>query len=212
MLPREELRVDGRLPGALWLGAGLKLALLLLLLLPLLQPSLDQYEGKGMGWRVLVYLLVGAIVPALWYATGSRAPYPYLADNLLILPPLTDVAWNTLDAYDRVWWWDDANHLVNAMVFAAVIGLWAGRYPLEAAARFGLALGLSMTLQVLWEIGEYWVLIADLSSSVQGYEDTIGDLAFGLVGSALGAVFAVLTVGSEAIEEAETEAVLASRD
>jgi hypothetical protein len=205
--------VDGRLPAAFWLGVALKLGLVLLLLLPLLQPGLDQYEGKGMGWRVLVYLLVGAIVPALWHATGSRAPYPYLADNLLILPPLTDVVWNTLDAYDRVFWWDDANHLLNGMIFAAVIGLWAGRYPLGPVVRLGLALGLAMTLHVVWELGEYWIVIADLSSSLQGYEDTIGDLAFGLVGSTLGAVFAVLAVDPfEAIEDAEPEPVLVSRD
>jgi hypothetical protein len=129
---------------------------------------------------------------------------------LLLLPPLTDVAWNTLDAYDRIWWWDDANHLVNAMVFAAVIGLWAGRYPLGQAVRFTLALGLSMTLQVAWEIGEYRVLIAGLSASVQGYEDTIGDRP--LRSRRLGAVFALLAVGSETVEDAEPEPVLASRD
>jgi hypothetical protein len=209
----EELRADGRLPGAFWVCAGLKAGLVMLLLLPLFAPGLEQYEGKGMSWRILVYPLAGVIVPVLWHATGARAPYPYLADNLLVLPPLTDVVWNTLDAYDRIRWWDDANHLVYAMAFAAVIGLLAGRYPLGQVARFGLALGLSMTLQVVWEIGEYWVLIADLSSSVQGYEDTIGDVTFGLVGAALGAGFAlVAAVTPEAADGTEPAPVLVTRD
>lgn len=205
--------MDGRLPAGFWVGVGLKTGLVLLLLLPLLQPDLEQYSGKGMSWRILVYPLAGLLVPALWYATGGRSPYPYLADNLLVLPALTDVLWNTLDAYDRVWWWDDVNHLVNAMIFAAVIGLWAGRYPLGALTRLGLSLGLAMTLQVLWELGEYWFFVADLSSSVQGYEDTIGDLAFGLVGSTFGGVFAVLAVSSpEQAEEGDRGPVLAGRE
>ena len=194
----EGLRVDGRLPPAFWVGVALKLGLVLLLLLPLLRPGLEQYEGKGMSWRILVFPLAGLVIPALWYFTGSRPPYPYLADNLVLLPAIADVLWNTLDAYDRVWWWDDANHLVNAMVFAAVIGLWASRYPLGPVARFGLALGLAMTLGVLWEIGEYWFIIADLSSSVSAYADTIRDLGFGVIGSVFGAAFALLAVSAPA--------------
>lgn len=207
MVPWEELRTDGRPPAAFWLGLGLKLGLVVLLLLPLLQPELEQYEGKGMSWRILVYPLAGVVVPLVWRHTGARAPYPYLADNLLVLPPLTDVLWNTLGAYDRIWWWDDANHLLNAMLFASVIGLLAGRSSLAPGVRFGLALGLATTLNVVWELGEYWVLIADLSSSVQGYEDTVGDLAFGLAGAALGAAFAVLAAGPLEEEKAEPEAV-----
>ncbi|HLE99954.1 MAG TPA: hypothetical protein VI540_08660 [Gaiellaceae bacterium] len=198
----EGLRVDGRLPAAFWAGVLLKAGLLVLLLLPLVQPDLEQYEGKGMSWRILVFPLAGVVIPTLWHLSGSRPPYPYLADNLLVLPALTDVLWNTLDAYDRVWWWDDANHLLNAMIFAAVAGLWASRYPLGPFVRFCLSLGLVMTLCVLWEIGEYWVVIADLSTSLTGYEDTIRDLAFGAVGTIAGATFA-LVVARGPEEEAE---------
>lgn len=209
----EELRVGGRLPAALWVGAGLKAGLVGLLLLPLFFPDLEQYEGKGMSWRILVFPLAGLIVPALWRLTGSRQPYPHLADNLLVLPPLTDVVWNTLDAYDRVWWWDDVNHLVNSMLFAAVIGLWAGRYPLSPAVRSGLALGLGMTLQVLWELGEYAVFVANAAEVANAYQDTIGDLALDLVGSLLGAAFAVfaIQVGAEEAREAEAAAAFAGR-
>lgn len=201
----EELRVDGRLPASFWFSAGLKVSLLGLLLLPVLFSELEQYEGKGMSWRILVFPLAGVIVPVLWYATGRQRPYPYLADNLLVLPALTDVLWNTLDAYDRVWWWDDVNHLVNSMVFAAVIGLWAGRYALGSAVRFSLALGLGMTLQVLWEIGEYMVFVANLSAVDNAYEDTIGDLALDLVGSVLGAAFALFAIRTAEEEARETE-------
>lgn len=186
--------MGGRLPSAFWIGAGLKIGLVLLLLLPLAFHDLEQYEGKGMSSRVLVYPLAGLVVPLLWHLTGRRRPYPYLADNLIVLPAITDVIWNTLDAYDRVWWWDDANHLVNSMVFAAVIGLWAGRYPLGSLVRFSLALGLGMTLQVVWELGEYTVFLANLSDAESAYSDTIGDLAFDLAGSIFGAAFALFAI------------------
>jgi hypothetical protein len=157
---------------------------------------MEQYENKGMNWRILVFPIAAVIIPALWRLTGSRAPYPYLADNLLVLPPLLDVIWNTLDTYDRITWWDDLNHLVNSAIFAAVIGLWAARYPLGAVTRYGLALGLGMTLQVLWEMGEYLAFLARSPDVADLYADTIGDLAFDLVGSLAGAAFAIFVVRS----------------
>ena len=208
----ETLRVDGHLPAAFWIGAALKALLVARLLLPLLLPDLEQYDGKGMSWRILVYPLAGVVVPALWYATGQRPPYPYLADSLLVLPAIADVIWNTLDAYDRVWWWDDVNHLVNAMAFAAVIGLWAGRYPLSSFVRFSLALGLGMTLLVLWEIGEYMVLSADLPEVDAAYADTIGDLAAGLAGSVFGATFALFAIRSFDEEARQREPATALSD
>jgi hypothetical protein len=213
MLYGEQLRVGGRLPAAYWFGLALKGLLVALLLLPLILPELEQYEGKGMSWRVLVYPLAALFIPVLWRLTGSRSPYPYLADNLIVLPPLLDVLWNTLDAYDQVFWWDDVNHLVNSMIFAAVIGLWAGRYELGAMIRFLLALGLAMTLNVLWEIGEYEVFIANLSSADNAYEDTIGDLSLDLVGAMLGATFALFAVrtAEDEAREPELAAALAGR-
>jgi hypothetical protein len=185
--------------------------MLVLLLLPLLKPDLEQYEGKGMSWRVLVFPLACLVVPLLWRATGSRVPYPYLADNLLVLVPLTDVLWNTLDTYDRVSGWDKVNHFGSSIIFAAVVGLWASRYPLGTVNRFALALGLGMTLQVLWEIAEYTSFAVGWSEA-QTWRDTTGDLAFDFVGSLVGAGFALLaaTAADESLE-AETAVAYAGR-
>jgi hypothetical protein len=54
--------------------------------------------------------LAGLVIPVAWWIAGSRPPYPYLADGLIVMIPLNDVIWNTVDAYDGVWWWDDVNH------------------------------------------------------------------------------------------------------
>ena len=193
------------------MGRTLKVSLFGLLLLPLFKPDLEQYEGKGMSWRILVFPLACFMVPLLWRATGSRAPYPYLADNLLVLVPLTDVLWNTLDTYDRMWGWDKVNHLGNSIIFAAIVGLWASRYPLGSVNRFALAIGLGMTLQVLWEIAEYTSFAFGLSEA-QAWGDTIGDLAIDLVGSLVGAGFALLAVAAEDESlEAQVAAAYAGR-
>jgi hypothetical protein len=210
-VPTGDVDVAVGRPTAFWVGRVLKVSLFGLLLLPLLKPDLEQYEGKGMSWRILVYPLACFVVPVLWRTTGSRAPYPYLADNLLVLMPLTDVLWNTLDAYDRVWAWDKANHFANSILVAAVVGLLASRYRLRKVSRFALAFGLGMTLQVLWEVAEY-TSFAFGWSEAQGWGDTIGDLAFDLVGSLVGAGFALLaaSAGVESLE-AETAVAYAGR-
>ena len=126
--------------------------------------------------------LMGAAMTSLGFAPSYGL--------MLVLMPLTDVLWNTLDAYDRMWGWDKLNHLGNSLILAAVIGLWAARYPLGPVNRFALALGLGMTLQVLWEMGEY-ASYAGGASDAQTWGDTIGDFTFDLVGSVVGAALAL---------------------
>jgi hypothetical protein len=182
-----EQAVIGRSP-ALWSLVAVKAALVAALLLPALNPGWQQYEAKGMHWRVLVFPLVGLLFPVLWRMTAKRTPYPYLADGLVVLVPLADVLWNTLDAYDRVWWWDDLNHLVNSIVIATAIGLWLRRFAFDSVTGFSLVFGIGMALAVGWELAEYasW---ATGASEPQTYGDTIGDLTLAVVGTALAAAF-----------------------
>jgi len=106
--------------------------------------------------------------------TGSRDPYPYVADNLLVLPPLTDVLWNTLDVYDRVWSWDKPRPRRELDDFRGCGRALGCALSAWSALRVALALGLGMTLQVLWELGEYASFAAGWSD-LQTYGDTIGD-------------------------------------
>jgi hypothetical protein len=92
-----------------------------------------------------------------------------------------------------------------------VIGLWTARYPLSPAVRSGLALGLGMTLQVLWELGEYTVFLANADEVANAYQDTIGDLALDLVGSLLGAAFAVAAAQAAVEESRDAATALAGR-
>jgi glycopeptide antibiotics resistance protein len=200
--------VNGRSP-AFWSLAAVKAALVGALLLPALYPSWQQYADKGMHWRVLVFPLAGLLLPVLWRTTARRTPYPYLADGLVVLVPLTDALWNTLDAYDRIWWWDDLNHLVNSIVIAAAIGLWLRRFALASAAGFSLVFGIGMALAVGWELAEYASLAAG-ASEPQTYGDTIGDLTLAVVGTALAAAVAArFTTANPAVDPCEPEPALA---
>ena len=198
-----EEAVSGR-PPAFWSLVGLKAALVVLLLIPALNPDWQQYEDKGMHWRVLGFPLVALVIPVLWRLAGSPPPYPYLADLLLVVVPLTDVLWNTVDAYDRLWWWDDLNHLLNSVVIASAIGLWARRYPLGPVVGFGFVLGIGMTLAVGWELAEYAAGVAG-SSELQTYGDTVGDLGLALVGSTFAAALAARQPGVGASHLYEVE-------
>jgi hypothetical protein len=203
-----EAAVNGR-SQAFWSLAAVKAALVVALLLPALNPDWQQYEDKGMHWRVLVFPLVGLILPLLWLRTARQTPYPYLADGLVVLVPLTDVLWNTLDAYDRVWWWDDLNHLVNSIVIATALGLWLRRYAFDSVAGFSLVFGIGMALAVAWELAEYASWAAG-ASEPQTHGDTIGDLTLAVVGTALAAAFAARRLSARpANEPGEPEPALA---
>lgn len=200
----------GRRPPAHWAGVGLKSALVLLLVLPLVNPGWHQYEDKGMLWRVAVFPLAGLIIPVAWRLTGSRRPYPYLADGLLVSVPLMDVVWNTFDAYDRIWWWDDLTHLLNAVVIAFVIGLWLRRYDLGPAVQFFLILGVSMTLAVVWELAEYPTFLNSSDELATAYEDTLSDLAFAFIGAMFAALVAARQPGADVADgSGEPEPTLA---
>jgi hypothetical protein len=203
-----EHAVNGRSP-AFWSLAAVKAALVVALLLPALKPGWQQYEDKGMHWRVLVFPLVGLLLPVLWRITARRTPYPYLADGLIVLVPVADVLWNTLDAYDRVWWWDDLNHLVNSIVIATALGLWLRRFGFDAVAGFSLVFGIGTALAVGWELAEYASWAAG-ASEPQTYGDTIGDLTLAVIGTALAAAFAARRPSAKAaVDPCKPEPALA---
>lgn len=179
-----------RRPVAFWVNLGVKAALIGLLLLAVLFPDLPQFEGKAMTARALTYPLAALVVPLGWWLYGRRRSdrYPYALDILLVLPFLIDVAGNALDLYDRIGWWDDANHFVNWALLVAAFGQLLVRLPVGRIAAVGLAIGFGAASAILWEVAEYFAFIRDSPELDTAYTDTLGDLVLGLSGS----VFAAL--------------------
>lgn len=176
-----------------WPNLAVKAALLGLLLLAVVRPDLPQFEGKGMATRVLTYPLAALLVPAVWWVVGrrrGRAPaYPHAADLLLVLPFLIDTVGNTLDLYDTVEWWDDLNHLVNWAILTAACGQLLLRLPVGRLALAALCVGFGAVTAILWELAEFVAFLRDSPERRTAYTDTLGDLALGLTGSCLAALF-----------------------
>ena len=176
---------------AFWLTFAVKAVLICLLVFGALS-GLQQFEGKVFLWRLVTYPIAALVVPITWGLTGRRASYPYTVDILLTLPFLIDTVGNTLDLYDTIWWWDDANHLVNWTLLSGAIGTLAWRNHVRAWGTLAYVAGFGATTAIVWEIAEYVAFIRNSSEFETAYIDTLADLALGLTGSTVAGVVAAL--------------------
>jgi hypothetical protein len=170
--------------------------------------GLDQFAGKGFAYRLPAYPAMMLIVPAIWWwRTRGRTPadlLPWGAFALIMSPFLVDVSGNTVNLYDSVDWWDNANHFFNWLLLLWGCGLllrlvWAG-------PPWGLVLtitGLGAMLAVGWELGEWYTFIRRGTELEGAYQDTLSDELLGM----LGGLIAALIVGRKAAKDADVEDV-----
>ncbi len=178
-------------PVATWVVVALTTAQLLV---ATLFPALPQFDGKAFGSRLLAYpVLMTAPVLVWWLVARHRSapsPLPWLGITLIGIPFLVDVSGNTLDLYDSVSWWDDANHLVNWAFLCGGIGLLLLRSP-RVSPDWVLVLtvtGIGAILAIGWELAEYATFIRFGTELDTAYTDTLGDEALGTTGSLVAAV------------------------
>ena len=150
--------------------------------------GLQQFEGKAFGGRLIAYPIAVLVLPLAWRMFGDRRPFPFLADTLITAPFLIDVVGNAADLYDTVEWWDDANHFFNWALLSAGAGLLVSRERLAGWQLAGLVIGFGATSAIIWELAEYVAFIRDSPELATAYEDTLGDLALGTLGSVFAAV------------------------
>ena len=157
-------------------------------------PDLPQAQEKGFGARLAFYPMLMLLAPALWaLALRLRDPLPWTGFALIMAPFLVDVSGNTLDLYDQVEWWDDANHFVNWLLLCSGIGLlmlFAGVAPRWAVA--ASVTGLGAVLAIVWELGEWYTFIRHGTELDTAYQDTLGDQTLGMLGGAAAAVIVTL--------------------
>ncbi len=179
-----------RISSVAWLNYAAKAALGLLLLHALFFPELSQYQGKGIGWRLLLYPLSGLLVPIVYALSRKRRPYPHLIDLFVILPFLIDTAGNAANFYDTLMWWDDVMHFVTWVPWVVAFGL--ALQLNRKLSRLNVAMltvGFGATTHVIWELLEYVAFIKDNPNELSSaYTDTMGDLTFSLCGSIFGAL------------------------
>jgi hypothetical protein len=154
------------------------------LLVATLFPDLPQFDGKGFVSRLVAYPLLMLAVPLAWRLRG-RGPTPWPAFALIAAPFLVDVTGNTLDLYDSVTWWDDANHLVNWFLLNAGIGLLLVPVVRSRWVLASLVAGIGALLAIGWEVAEWYAFIRNGTELATAYEDTLGDEVLGTAGAVL---------------------------
>lgn len=150
--------------------------------------GLEQFEGKGFGARLVLYPVMMLTVPAIWwFSRADRRDPPWAAFAWIMLPFLVDVTGNTLNLYDAVVWWDDANHFVNWMFLGLGAGLLLTRSTAGKARPAWeivlLVAGIGAIMAIFWEIGEYYAFIRGGTELETAYTDTLGDEVLGTLGA-----------------------------
>jgi hypothetical protein len=166
-----------------------KVATVALLVWAVLNPELPQFSGKAFTGRALAYPIALLLLPIGWWLFGrSRMAFPVVADILLGLPFLIDVAGNAANLYDSIDWWDDANHFVNWALHTAAIALLLRIGPWGYKTRVALAFCWAVTSAVLWEFAEAVTFVPGSAEASTAYGDTLLDLALGMLGGLIAAL------------------------
>ena len=184
------MRADVPSPPA-WLLAA-KGLLAVLLLTGALFPDLGGFAGKGMAYRLPIFLAPALVVPVRWLL--RRGPYPAALDAALTLPFLFDTAANAVGLYDHIGVTDDVLHLLNwTVLVGGVTATWAAAAS-DAVPRWLLVMagaGFGAVAIIGWEVAEYGVMQAGVGGLSLTYADTLGDLVLSTAGGAVGALLAV---------------------
>jgi hypothetical protein len=170
------------------------------LLTATLASGLPQFEGKAFGSRLVAYPVLMTLPVLAWWAVAryrqDRGTLPWAAFACICAPFFIDVTGNTLDLYDTVVWWDDANHFVNWLLLCFGIGLMLTRTGLRQRwALASLVTGLGAVLAIVWELAEWYTFIRHGTELDTAYTDTLGDEALGTLGGAVAGLLLVIRRG-----------------
>ncbi len=170
---------------------GAKALLIVLMVVGALFPGVGGFEGKGMGYRLPVYLIPALVVPWLWLR-GKRWD-PGL-DIGLTVPFLFDTLGNAFGLFDSWSSFDNVLHFLNwfVLVWGVTMAFNVGSKHRDARGLVWTAgTGIGAIAAIAWEIAEYNIMQAGVGNLHLTYADTLGDLAAGSTGGAIGAWIAV---------------------
>jgi len=169
-------------------------ALVVLLVHGTINPDLPQFDGKAMAARLVLFPIAAVIVPLGWWVVQRRrrhlrVAYPWAAATLLVLPFVIDLVGNAFTLYIDIERFDDVVHTINPILGVAGVALLLDRSGPPRWAVWTMAFGLGCAAHICFEIIEYLLLeglgAVELDLSLQ---DTLSDLAYGMLGAAIGAL------------------------
>jgi hypothetical protein len=156
-------------------------------------PHVGGFEGKGMAFRLPIFLAPALIVPIRWLRRHNN--YNVALDAGLTIPFLLDTAANAVGIYDRFDHTDDVLHFVNWFVlFGGVAVTLASKVASTTTPRWMVWLGASGiggAAAIAWEVAEYAVMRAGVGGLSLTYADTLADLVLSTTGGAVGSWLAL---------------------
>ncbi|WP_436701459.1 hypothetical protein [Nocardioides sp. BYT-33-1] len=163
--------------------------LVLLLLLAVIDPDSGNLRDKAAEARAIGYPLASFAVPVVWLlAWKERASFPWLPDLMVTLTCFTDILGNRMDLYDTIAWFDDLMHFANTGLIAGAVILLTLHHSAGRIRVVERALAVGATAAIAWELAEYVAFINGHSERAFAYEDTLGDLGLGVLGSVVAAL------------------------
>jgi hypothetical protein len=151
-------------------------------------PALPHLAGKSYGIRFLVYPLAMIGPPTVWWlvrrARGWTAAMPWGGFALLMLPFLLYASSDGVNLFVTVSWWDDAMTLINWFVLTLGLAVLYVRTRIRWPWLFGLlATATGIMLAVVWEVGEWLLLLREGREAEGQYLDVLGDQALAALGA-----------------------------
>ena len=173
-----------------WLPAIIWLLTVGQLVVAVLASDLPQFDGKAFDWRLATFAPGMLVVPAIWWFVhrGEGRTVPYGAFAVIMSPFLFDVTGNTLNLYDTVDVFDDIAHLVTWFLLCAGIGLVVATRISPTWVVLVAVTGIGAILAIGYELAEWYTFIRFGTNDDDPYEDTLGDLTLGVIGSFLAAL------------------------
>ena len=145
-------------------------------------------RGKAIRTRAIGYAGALLIVPIAWWLLPDRGRYPRALDLAVTIPLLLDAGGNALDLYEEAHI-DDVVHVANTAIVSGVAGALFAPHVDERWQAALIGAGVAIAGATAWEVMEYGAFKLGADGMDLTYDDTMADLAAGVLGAALGALF-----------------------
>ncbi len=147
-------------------------------------------RGKAIRTRAFGYVGGLFIVPVIWRLIPGRSRYPRELDLAVTAPLLLDAGGNAFGLYEQAHI-DDVVHVANSAILAGVAGAVLAPHVDETWQAALAATGISIAAGSAWELWEYGAYRLGADGMNLTYDDTMADLAEGMIGAVIGCLFAL---------------------